>query len=177
MNSAPIIQGMAELLARLKSAPQAISSKVDAELSDGAQSIAAEAKQRAPADQGILRNEIGAGKVGPLNYEVFSGADYSPFVEFGTLEKADIPPGLEDYAAQFKGDFANGTYSSGSGLSFKEMIFAWCERKGIEKALWYPIFVSIAIHGTQAQPFFFPAVNRITPIIIDRVNRALDTAI
>lgn len=172
MSNVPQIQGMAELLARLQQAPQSITAVVSAELQDGAQSIAAEAKTRAPADQGILRNEIGVSKLGPLSYEVYSNADYSAFVEFGTLEKAEIPAGLEEYAAQFKGGG-----NSGGSLSFKEAIFAWCERQGIDQKLWYAIYVSIAIHGTHAQPFFFPAVNRQTPIIINRVNEALKDAI
>lgn len=171
------IQGMAELLARLRQAPQAITSAVSAELQDGAQSIAAEAKTRAPADQGFLRNEIGTEKVDNLNFKVFSGSEYSPFVEFGTGEKVNIPAGLEDYAAQFKGDFASGTLSAATGLTFKEAIFAWCERKGIDKKLWYAIYISIGIHGIEPQPFFFPAVTRLTPIIIDRVNKALEDAI
>lgn len=177
MSSVPQIQGMTELLGRLRKAPQKITALVSAELQDGAQSIASEAKQRAPGDQGFLRNLINSVKVDPMNWEVVSPAEYSPFLEFGTGEHVSIPPGLEEYAAQFKGDFSSGTYSIGGALTFKEAIFAWCARHGIEKELWYAIYVSIAIHGIHAQPFFFPAAQRLTPIIIDRVNKALAKAI
>lgn len=167
------VTGLPELLAKLKSIPVKMSASVAAELQDGANAIASEAKQRAPGDQGILRQLIGTSKLGPTSFEVFSGSDYSAFVEFGTLEKVQIPAGLEEYAAQFKGDFASGTYSEGGALTFKEAIFQWCERKGIDPKLWYAIYVSIGIHGTQPQPFFFPAVARLTPIIIDKVTKAV----
>jgi HK97 gp10 family phage protein len=173
MSNVPVIQGMAELRKRLQDAATNLPRLVGLELKDGANAIAAEAKQRAPGDQGILRNLISVREVSPTVFEVVSGADYSAFVEFGTGEKVQIPPGLEEYAAQFKGDFASGTYSEGSGLTAKEAIFAWCQRKGIDPKLWYPIYVSIMIHGTQPQPFFFPAAERITPIIIDRVEKVL----
>lgn len=177
MSNVPQIQGMTELLAKLKKIPADITAAVSAELQDGANSIAAEAKQRAPADQGLLRNLISVNKVDAITFEVISGASYSPFVEFGTLEKVSIPAGLEEYAAEFKGNFASGTYSEGGELTFKEAIFAWCERKGIDPKLWYAIYVSIAIHGSEPQPFFFPAAQRQTPIIIDRVEKAVGGAL
>lgn len=172
MSNVPQIQGMAELLARLQQAPQSITSEVSGALAEGTYNIANDAKLAAPADQGFLRNQIGADKQGPLAYEVYSNAEYSAFVEFGTLEKADIPPGLEEYAAQFK---ASG--GSDGGLTLKEAIFAWCQRQGIDQKLWYAIYVSIAVNGVEPQPFFFPAVNRQTPIIINRVNEALKDAL
>jgi len=175
--SAIQIAGMDGLLQKLRTLPANITAAVATEIQDGAQSIAAEAKQRAPGDQGILRNEIAAVKIDNTTWLVVSGADYSPYVEFGTGEKVQIPAGLEEYAAQFKGDFANGTYGPGSNLTAKEAIFAWCERKGIDKELWYPIYISIMVHGTEAQPFFFPAALRQEPIIIDRIKKALNDTI
>ena len=171
--SQPGVEGLTELLARLKNAPQALTQAIGPELSDGAQNIAAEAKQRAPGDQGILQNEIGASKIDDLNYESFSGAEYSPFVEFGTLTKVSVPAGLEEYAAQFQG----GGNVTGGSLGFKDAIYAWCQRQGIDKQYWWPIFISIATKGVRPQPFFFPAVARQTPIIIDRVKKALDNAL
>lgn len=168
---------MAELRQRLSQADANITAVVATELQDGAQSIAAEAKQRAPGDQGILRNLIGAVKVDPLNWEVVSAAEYSPYLEFGTGQYVSIPAGLEEYAAQFKGNFSSGTYSEGGGLTFKEAIFAWCERHGIDKELWYAIYISVAVHGIHPQPFFFPAAQRLTPIIIDGVTKALEKVI
>jgi len=171
------IAGMDNLLQRLRGLPAKVTASVAAEIQDGAQSIAAEAKQRAPGDQGFLRNQIAAFKVDPTTWQVVSGADYSPYVEFGTLEKVQIPPGLEEFAAQFKGNFARGTYSEGGNLTAKEAIFAWCERQGIDKQLWYPIYVSIMVHGVSPRPFFFPAAFRLEPIIVDKIKKALEEAV
>lgn len=171
------IAGMDGLLQKLRALPAKVTTAVAAEIQDGAQSIAAEAKQRASGDQGILRNEIAAIKVDATTWQVVSGADYSPYVEFGTGEKVQIPAGLEEYAAQFKGDFSSGTLGAGSNLTAKEAIFNWCERKGIDKELWYPVYVSIMVHGTEPQPFFFPAAFRQEPIIVDKIKKALDDSI
>jgi HK97 gp10 family phage protein len=168
------ITGLDELTAHLSDLPAELYQAIGQILDDGTQAIAAEAKQRAPGNTGFLQNQIGSEYMGPLSYTVFSGASYSAFVEFGTRAKVVIPAGLEEFAAQFKGDFTSGTYSEGSGseLSAKEAIFAWCQQKGIEKELWYAIYVSIMINGIQPQPFFFPAVNRILPIIQDQIIKA-----
>lgn len=169
------ITGLDELTSMLSDLPAELYQAIDQILNDGTQAIASEARQRAPGNVGFLRNQIGAEYMGPLKYQVFSGASYSAFVEFGTRAKVDIPPGLEEFAAQFKGDFTSGTYSEGSGsaLTAKEAIFAWCYQKGIDKNLWYAIYVSIMINGIQPQPFFFPAVNRILPIIQDQIIKAV----
>lgn len=162
---------------KLQNIPADVASAVAIELSDGAQNIATEAKSNAPGDQGTLRQQIGVKKIDNMTYEVISGAEYSPFVEFGTLQQVAIPPGLEAYAAQFKGDFASGTYSEGSGLTAKEAIFAWCERQGIEEEIWYAIFMTIIRVGVKPHPFFFPAVNRWKPVILEQVKKALAGAV
>jgi HK97 gp10 family phage protein len=169
--------GMDKLMDRLRKAPTNVVNKVSQIIKAGAQDIAGEAKQRAPVDQGFLKNEISAKENDPLESEVVSANVISPYVEFGTGEKVQIPNGLAEYAAQFKGDFASGTLSLGGHLTFKEAIFAWCKRKGIEEELWYPIYISIGIHGIEAQPFFFPAANRVYPIIINQVEKALKDVI
>lgn len=151
--------------------------EIDGELKDGADQIARLAINNAPADQGFLRNQIKSVKTNELEYEVVSLSSYSPYLEFGTMEKVSIPAGLEDYAAQFKGDFASGTYSEGGELTFKEAIFAWCQRKGIPQELWYAIYISIGIHGIEARPFFFPAVEQMRPIIIQNVEKAVKNVI
>lgn len=164
------VKGATELYARLGAAAAKLQKVIDQELKDGAEAIAAEAKQRAPGDQGILRNEISASRISALRYSVSSNAIYSAYVEFGTRSLVQVPAGLEEYAAQFKG----GGFSS---LSAKEAIFNWCKRKGIPKKAWYAVYLKVMIVGTKPQPFFFPAANRIKPIIIDRVERAIKSAI
>lgn len=170
MPSVTII-GLQELKLKLQNMPADVASAVSIELSDGAQQIAAEAKSNAPGDQGFLRQQIGVKKINNLSFEVISGAEYSPFVEFGTLQEVSIPPGLEEYAAQFQASVDSG------GLSAKEAIFAWCARQGIDKDAWYPIYLKIIKVGVKPHPFFFPAVNRLKPVIIEQVKKALAGAI
>jgi len=171
--SSPTIIGLKELKIRLQKAQDKLFRDVDRELNDGARAIASEAKQRAPGDVGTLRQAIDSRKVEANKYEVFSNAEYSPYVEFGTLEKVQVPAELAEYAAQFKGNFASGLYSEGGALTAKEAIFAWCQRHSIDKDFWYAVYISVVTYGIEAKPFFFPAFNRISPIIIDRVKKVL----
>lgn len=161
------IKGLDALRGRLRDMPATLARVVDKELEDGCQSIVAEAKQRAPVDQGILVNEIGFQKVNDLAYAVYSNALYSAYVEFGTRANVSIPPGLEEFASQFIGS------PGASSLSAKEAIFAWCKRMGIDPKAWYAIYITLMVSGVKPHPFFFPAVNRILPIMINRITKTL----
>lgn len=152
---------------RLVFLPDEMVKVVDIELKDGAAAIASEAKQRAPGVFGFLRQGIGSGKTGYLEYEVYSNQMYSAYVEFGTRSKVEVPTELQAYASQFMGS------PGASALSAKEAIFKWCERKGIDKNLWYPIYVNIMTYGSKPHPFFFPAYYRIKPIIENRILQAV----
>lgn len=138
-------------------------------ISDAAQRMALEAKKLAPGNTGFLQNLISAVKIDELNYEVISGADYSAFVEFGTRDKAVVPPELEEFAAQFKGT------GESSSLSPKEAIFEWCRAKGIEEELWWSIYISIMVHGVAPQPFFFPAADAVEPVLNSDMQKLLET--
>jgi hypothetical protein len=171
-----VILGITELQARIKRAPVNLQRQVANILKAGAEDIAGEAKQRAPVDQGFLKNFISAKVVDPMTTEIVSASSISPYVEFGTRSKAKIPAGLEEYAAQF----LSPAYQAGpvlSELSAKEAIFAWCKRKGIPKDIWFPIYISIMVNGIKPHPFFFVAYERIKPIIINQVEKALKDVI
>lgn len=167
------VVGLKELQEKLRNAQQAIVTEVGGELKAGADTMVGVAKTNAPEDQGILRNLISSKAIDKLHYEVSSGAAYSPFLEFGTRAKVVIPPGLEEYAAQFKGDFASGTLGEGSELTAWEGIKAWLERQGVEEQLWWAIYVEIMVHGIEPRPFFFPALDEVTPQIIENVKTVL----
>lgn len=157
---------------KIDEAPDKIRKTISSVMKQGADQIAREAKKLAPGNSGNLARLIVAGKDDDLNYNIVSGADYSAFVEFGTRQKAVIPPGLEDFAAQFKGDG-----EASNGLNAKDAIFAWCKDKGIDETLWWSIFISIMVNGTAPQPFFFPAADNIEPEIISDVQKAMENAI
>lgn len=172
MSTFPIqIQGLDALLKRLQDAPQELVTNIDAELDDGAKQIAKLAKVQAPSNNGTLRQGIDSEKVAAMDYSVFSNAEYSAFMEFGTGTYVDIPPGLEEYAAQFKGGGGSGV------LSAKEAIFQWCKQKGIDEKAWYAIYITIMTNGVHPHPFFFSALGAKEKTIIDNVTKAIDKSL
>lgn len=195
------IAGMDGLLQRLRKMPEAITTAVAAEIQAGAQVIASEAKTNAPGDTGILRNMIGALKKDAMTWEVFSGAIYSAYVEFGTGAKVDIPAGLEDFASQFQGaagkgdvgDFVNVMIDwvrrhleyfdeqeydeeSGAVIYHRGRVSKASEEDRIERIA-TAIVIKILRDGLSPRPFFFPAALKREPIIIERIKEALNNAI
>jgi len=103
-------QGWDEFLARLKKAPDTVQKLAAAELQDGAEAIAENAKLLAPVKYGILKGLIGVdappSPSQKMIINIFSKANYSAYVEFGTGTKVEVennPEGLPEYALQFKG--------------------------------------------------------------------------
>jgi len=160
------LKGFDGLAARLQANAQKVFEQVDAEIGAGVQEMVPVAKRNAPADQGLLRNEISFEQNSFLKWTYVSQASYSAFVEFGTKSQVSIPPGLESFAAQFKG----GGFSS---LDAKAMIFEWCKRHGIERKAWYAIFIKIMTIGVRPQPFFFPAFEEVKPKMIQNIRNIL----
>ena len=96
-----------------------------------------------------------------------SRAEWSAFVEFGTRLKVSIPAGLEQEAA------AAQVKTGGSSGRAKELIFAWCARKGIEQKFWYPIFVQIMTEGISPHPFFFKQLDAEKANLLNRLQQIL----
>jgi HK97 gp10 family phage protein len=101
------LKGIDELKARIHQMPDTLQTELQAKINSGAEAIAAEAKQRAPVNFGILKNLISNTKAQSsadgLTAVVVSAANYSAYVEFGTGTKVSVPPDLEEFAIQFKG--------------------------------------------------------------------------
>lgn len=100
------ITGLKEFERKLKAAPAKILKEVDAEVKDAANEFSLLAKQSASSqfgDKGFLVTQIQAEAVAPLRSKVVSGAHYSPYLEFGTIQHVSVPSDLQDYAIQFKG--------------------------------------------------------------------------
>lgn len=77
------------------------------ELGRSAMDIVRMAKQNAPVDKGTLKQSIKSERKGKT-VEVIAGANYAPYVEFGTGGMVDLNDMLQlgippSYAAQFKG--------------------------------------------------------------------------
>ncbi len=77
------------------------------ELGRSAMDIVRMAKQNAPVDKGTLKQSIKSERKGKT-VEVIAGANYAPYVEFGTGGMVDLDDMLQlgippSYAGQFKG--------------------------------------------------------------------------
>ena len=141
-------------------------------LSSSANIIVNNAKRKAPANYGKLKQSIGneAKKEG-LEQVVYVGETYGVFVEFGTKTYVKVPIGFESIAMKFKG------YKSGDLDEFLENIRAWAKKKGIgssysiksknrvnnkysrnnEDAAAFMIAMTILRKGIKPQPFIIPA--------------------
>lgn len=149
-----VIEGMPELLQDIQRFGEEVRFKVSAELRATADKIVRDAKRKAPVNMGALRRGITWKSHDDLNYEIISSADYSAFVEWGTKKQVSVPTDLANFAQQFHGI----KRLQGGTLGFRQAIYEWCRKKGIEKKYWYFIFISIAKRGIRAQPFFFPVI-------------------
>lgn len=98
------IVGLKELQTKLQGLPKEISKEVSAIVESGAKEWVRGAKRDCKAvDNGFLRAGISYAPVSKTGYEVVSSANYSAYVEWGTITKVDVPAELSAYAIQFKG--------------------------------------------------------------------------
>jgi hypothetical protein len=163
------IRGLKDLQKRVGGIAPAILDNVDKAMHLAAGDFVNRAVNDAPVDEGVLRNGISFKRVAQLEYEVVSAAFYSPYIEWGTKSKAEVPSDLQAYANQFRG-------KGKAGNSFFESILAWVHRTGItarysiktrqkmnstkaDKEREYQaamaIYYSILKKGIKPQPFFF----------------------
>lgn len=159
------ISGLEALKGKLKSLTDDLKQDVGYEIKASADAIEAHALRNAPKDNGFLVQGIGKQQTGELKWEVTSNADYSAFVEFGTRSQVSIPPGLEEFAAQFKGS------QGATARDAKEAIYEWCRSKGIEQEAWWPIFISIMVKGIKPHPFFFGGFLDEKPKLLARIKK------
>lgn len=100
------------------------------------------ATQNAPVDTGRLRNSIILKPATPgySNYIISDGVDYGIHVEYGTSPHYVSPENLKGWARRVlnKGNLA------------------------------YPVAASIAKYGTEAQPFFRPALDEVKNVWVKR---------
>lgn len=158
------VDGLDRAIKRFDQYPKKLRTEINGEFEDTAQEMEQRAKSAAPKDQGFLVNMISSFKERDLQYAVVSGADYSPYVEFGTGVKVRVPAGLESYANQFRG---------GQKGNAKQMIFEWCRRHGIDEKAWYAIYISIMANGVSPRPYFFPQVPIVKPKLITNLKRVV----
>lgn len=98
-------QGWNEWRKKVKDLPAVLFDELDGEVEDAARMWEELAKNATTPNvkQNRLRPEINAKPVALMHYEVTSGADYSPYLEWGTGTRVSVPADLKGYALQFKG--------------------------------------------------------------------------
>ena len=107
MNFKINIAGVKELQARLNNVSKEVHKEVLGEIKDAAQKWVEFSKRDAPVfkgeNGGTLRQGITADISPSWGASVISNANYSPYIEWGTVTKVDVPGELAEYAIQFKG--------------------------------------------------------------------------
>lgn len=183
--------GFEQFTERINRATKEIQSEVAAEVQAAASLYEANAIKTLISQgggTGALAKSINKKQIDAVNWEVFAGAFYAPFIEFGTKGKYRPIPGTEDIAAQFKG------LKRGNFEQMLKSIEAWVKRKGIvatfsiktqkrqrfskaeanrTKQAAYAIAVSILKNGISPKPFFFQQIPQVRDSLFKNVERVL----
>jgi HK97 gp10 family phage protein len=175
-------KGLQQVIRTLKGYGVEVERKTDAEIANTAKKIEQRAAIAAPKDQGFLSGDIAAEREKSMSWEVVAPSYYAPYLEFGTKKLTKVPPGLETYAAQFKGPRPGG----GNFKQFVRAIYEWMQRKQIhannadqtviksgpnkgktrvtkvdqrvaDLAYAYNIARKLLMKGMEPRPFLFPA--------------------
>lgn len=91
----------------LKNLEDQVADYVRAEIEDSILAIETDAASDVPVDTGALKNSIQSTPIKVSKNQITGGvevgAEYSPFVEFGTGTRVKVPSELSNFAAQYKG--------------------------------------------------------------------------
>jgi hypothetical protein len=170
--------------------PTHLQKQIAGEIEDSARKINGKQLRLVPVDEGGLKQGIGFKKANPLTFELFSSKHYSPFREFGTKSRKQIPAELQDYAKQFNLKGPNIGFDA-----FFLIILDWVHRKGIagrfnvkskrrigskskqteeDFDVAWPIALSILKKGTHPQPFFFQPFFDERKALVERVRKIVE---
>lgn len=184
------IQGVPELIAKLKGISDNGNRMAAAVVSSVAVMIVADAKQSAPADLGTIRQNISQ-QTENTNLKtlatIYASAPESAFQEFGTGGKVDVPEAMADVASEFQGA------SGGDMASFITALTDWVKRHGLTgvysvathkrntklsntdqdtQAAW-AIAKTILRDGLKPQPFLYPAFVKNSVLLVPMLEAAL----
>lgn len=154
------IEGIKEAI---KNNPKDVDKIINNEFKAFGLNTANDAKQKAPVNEGALRESIST-EATDLKVSVGAYIEYAAFLEFGTKKFAEayvagLPDEWQQFAAQFKGA------SSGSFAQMLAAIKKWVMLKGIASGkdidqAAYLIARKILINGIRQQPFLYPAFEK-----------------
>jgi Bacteriophage protein of unknown function (DUF646). len=145
------VRGVNETIRKIKAFGADAIRQINAETEASAMQIEGDAKQRAPANFGKLRQSISRRKIKPSKWAVTVNEYYGAYMEFGTGTKVNVPNEFKDMANSFRGQ-RRGNFRQGL-----ESIKIWCRSKGIDEKYAYAIFAKILGAGINPKPFLYPA--------------------
>lgn len=152
------IKNLSQALANIDKYSVAVKQGVADELNATAFEIVNDAQALAPVDDGNLRANIRVARDEEFSKLIESGAEYSAYVEFGTGTNVNVPAepeGLVEFAMQFKGAGLQGKHP----VKFKD---------GTWRMVPYQL-------NLLPQPFFFPAFQKNTAEMVNRLKEILQT--
>jgi len=189
-----IVTGIPQLISDLKRVGGDGARYANAIVDSVADMIVADAKTNAPADLGAIRQMIAkdlvsteTGAIATIN----ANAPESPFQEFGTGAKVDVPPEMQDVANEFKGagggDFAafilaltgwvkrhGGAYGSSFSIKTHRRTGKASVNRDLDERAAYAIAKSILKNGLKPQPFLYPAyvknIGKLEPMLRTALN-------
>lgn len=121
---------IAELITKLRGMSNGGKQAARNVIASTADLIVADAKQNAPADLGTIRQQITREVVSNdelVQATIYANAPESPFQEFGTGGKVNVPEEMSDVASQFIG------YKGGDMAAFIKALVDWIKRHGINR--------------------------------------------
>lgn len=165
------IKGVDALLSELKNYPEKVQKMASAELKAWADDVTRDAisnLQSSASNTGALARSIRP-EYGENKASVTVNSNYGAYVEFGTRKFATAyVSGLPDEWKQL----AQGAKGPGGGNfdQFKASIMQWAKDRGIDEKQVFPIMRKILRDGVRPQPYLYPAVNKNTPLLIQRLK-------
>lgn len=161
------VEGLDALVKKFDTLSKESQSRVQSALNSWADDTATDAKMIASsnsADTGYLMNSIRP-VYGNGGASVIVGAEYAPYVEFGTRKYAasavgSLPSDWSQLASQFKGKSPTG----GDFKQFVKNLKEWARRTGkLDEKYAYAAARKILREGLRARPFLYPAVLKNLP--------------
>jgi hypothetical protein len=179
------VNGLDDVLKRLKSFPAKLQTQVKGELKLASEEVKRNAVRDAPGDVGKLRQSIIVNHETGVSSTVNVQVGYGGYIEWGTKKHARVPAELSAYAARFKGGGPSAT-----GLKLNEAILAWVKRKGIggkktktgrisksassqaqQKQVAFLIARKIRREGIKPRPYFFKNVFAVRDKLVQRIQQ------
>ena len=169
--------GFDDLAAKFRKAAVSVQDEVAMEVQATAKEYEGRALKSVPVSNGALARSIHSEQAGTkYEWDVYVGANYAPFVEFGTKGKYSNP-----------GNFPVPDYAKGSRTmdDFIRNLTPWAERTGYlnrvnaktpkqkENAVRW-LAIKILKNGLRPQPFFYVHYNAMKDLFRNRLERVLN---